>query len=127
MAITHVVIGTGSSLADSLGTGHVVSGFVTATAGTEAVLTSNDASAVLTRAAAGNYTVTFGEPFLAAPIVTLGVIQPTFSTDTAYIAQIVSSATNAVVINVYTTSGTTVLNALADHNFTFIAVGKRYN
>jgi len=126
MAITHVVTGTGSSLQDSLGAGHVVAGMVTATAGTDAVLTSNDFSAVLTRTTAGNYTVTFGEPFLAAPIVTVSAIAA-FATDTGYTAQIVSSATNAVVINVYTTTGTTVACALADHNFTFIAVGKRYN
>ena len=126
MAITSSLSG-GSSLQDQLGTGHVVAGSVTATAGTDAVLTCNDQSAVLTRAAAGNYTVTFGEVFTAAPVVTVGVIVPTFSTATGYAAQLVSSATNSVVINIYTTTGTTVLCALADADFTFVAVGKRYN
>jgi len=126
MAITSSLSG-GSSLQDQLGTGHVVAGGVTATAGTDAVLTCNDQSAVLTRTAAGNYTVTFGEPFIAAPIVTVGVIQPAFSATIGYAGQLVSSATNAVVINIYTTTGTTVACALADHDFTFIAVGKRYN
>jgi len=127
MAITHVVTGTGSSLADSLGTGHVVSGLVTASAGTDAVLTSNDASAVLTQTATGNYLITFGEPFLAAPAVTVEVIKPTFSTTIGYSAQLLSVATNSVAVNLYTTTGTTVACALADMDFTFIAVGKRYN
>jgi hypothetical protein len=126
MAITSSLSG-GSSISDQLGTGHIVAGSVTATAGTDAVITCNDQSAVLTRAAAGNYTVTFGEPFIAAPVVTVGVIAPTFSTATGYAAQIVSAAAGSVVINVYTTTGTTVACALADADFTFIAVGKRYN
>jgi hypothetical protein len=126
MAITYALEG-GSSVQDQLGTGHLVAGRVTASAGTDAVLTSNDKSLTLTRTAAGDYTINFGEPFVAAPFVAVAVVQPTFSTASAYSAQLVAVATNSVQVNIYSVTGTTVLGALADLDFHFHAVGKRYN
>jgi len=125
MAITSVLSG-GSSLQDSLGTGHLVSGSVTASAGTDAVLTCNDQSAVLTRTAAGDYTVTFGEPFIATPYSVATPVRATFATTAGISAEVYSLATNAVKFNIIS-KGTATVCALSDTDFQFLVIGKRYN
>lgn len=131
MAITSSLSG-GSSLQDQLGMGHVVSGSFTATAGTDAVLTCNDQSAVLTRAAAGDYTVTFGEPFTAAPVAICQILDATLSTLAGPYVNLISSATNAIRMTIIdearSSVGTGVARALADAGEVhFVCVGKRYN
>ena len=53
MAITYALEG-GSSLQDQLGMGHIISGKMTASAGTDAVVTSNDKSLTAAQNAAGS-------------------------------------------------------------------------
>jgi hypothetical protein len=131
MAITSSLSG-GSSIQDQLGLGHVVAGTITASAGTDAVLTCNDQSAVLTRTAAGDYTVTFGEPFVAAPVVVLQVLDATLSTLAGPFMNLISSATNAIRMTMIdearSSVGTGVARALADAgDIHFVCIGKRYN
>ena len=52
-----------SGVLDQLGRLHIVHGTITAVDATDAALTSNDGSATLTRGAAGEYVVTFGDAF----------------------------------------------------------------
>ena len=117
----------GSSLMDNLGQMHLVHGKITGSDATDAALTCNDGSATLTRNAAGDYTVTFGEVFLSAPTVTGSAV---FSLGTATAATdaptvtMESVDTNAVVFNVVETcAGTTGIQLDAD--MYFIAVGMR--
>lgn len=134
MAITSSLEG-GSAVADQLGMGHIVAGKITTGAGTDAVLTCNDRSAVLTRTAAGNYTVTFGDTFIGTPVAYLTPMRATFATSAAMTCEIVSLTTAALNFSaiVTTLSGTasTTLAALSDGGAAdgvhFIVVGKRYN
>lgn len=121
-----------SSLLSNLGQLHVVTGKITASAGTDAALTSNDGSASLTRNATGNFTVTFGQPFLSAPIVTASpvlTVTPTDGYGTDMIGVVVDAiATNSVELNVVDMSDATTNGDLSDAGtITFIAVGMRDN
>lgn len=134
MAITSVLEG-GSSFQDQLGQGHEIIGSVTTGAGANAVLTCNDRSAVLTRAAAGNYTITFGDVFLAAPFCNFTPLVATFSTAALFVVQLVSVTTAAVNFNLVkqndTGTAATTLSALDDGAagdlVHFQIVGKRNN
>jgi hypothetical protein len=110
---------------------HVVTASVNAVAGTDAVVTTNDGSVTLTRDAAGDYTLTFGDAFLSTPTVIAQTVDATFATTAAHVATVLSSATNTAHINIITvtTNGTAtdILSALADINFSVIAVGLRNN
>ena len=129
MAITYALEG-GSSLEDQLGIGHIISARVTGSAGTDAVLTSNDRSLTMTRAAAGDYTITFGEVFNATPMVTVTPVA-TFATNTGMCTSILAPATNSVRIQTavlaLTGTATTILNALTDLDFHVMIAGKRFN
>ena len=126
MAITSALSG-GSSIQDQLGIGHIVTGSVTISAGTDAVLTCNDASAVLTRTAAGDYTVTFGEVFNATPVAVCSCVE-TFATTTTFISHVVSQTTAAVRMQVSIVTESATVGALTDTGtLNFIVVGKRYN
>lgn len=119
-----------SGVLDNLGRLHIVSGVINATAGTAAVLTSNDGSATLTRNAAGDYTVTFGDAFLSTPVVTTQCLDATLSTLAGPFCNLISSATNAARITIIDEArsvvGTGVARALADAgDIHFIAVGMR--
>lgn len=124
MAITYALEG-GSSLMDQLGQGHVIAGKMTASAGTDAVVTSNDKSLTAAQNAAGDYTITFGEPFNAAPFVTCTPVNATFATTKQKTCELVSVATNSFRVSLVDRNGT--LTALTDQDFHFIVVGKRYN
>lgn len=122
-----------SSLQDSLGQGHLVAGKVTASAGTAAVLTSNDGSATLTRVAAGEYTVTFGDAFLTAPVVT-GTSLKAFGTATTstdvVVVMIEAVSTSAVTFNLFDVVGvaTATTGDQSDAaDFHFVAFGLRNN
>lgn len=126
MAITSVLEG-GSSLVDQLGVGHVVAGSITISAGTDAVLTCNDRSAVLTRTAAGDYTVTFGDTFTSVPVAVCSVLE-TFATTTSFISHLVSQTTAAIRMQVSVVTESATVGALTDTGtLNFIVVGKRYN
>jgi len=123
----------GSSLLDQMGQMHIVTGLITATDATDAALTSNDGSATLTRVAAGEYTVTFGDVFLSAPHAVGTAVQAlgtaTVSTDSVVIL-IESVATNAVTFNCVDVVGGTdaTQGAQSDAgNIEFIVVGQRNN
>ena len=115
-------------LLDNLGQGHLVAGKITATAGTLAALSSNDPTATLTRNAAGDYTVTFGQAFLAAPIVASGTVEATFATTEESGIQVVSVTTTAIRFNVVRNVTTGTVTALADSaDFHFMVFGQRDN
>lgn len=124
MAITYALEG-GSALNDMLGTGHVIAGKMTASAGTDAVVTSNDRSLTASQTATGDYTITFGDPFLAAPFVICTAVNPTAATTKQKTCELVSVATNSFRVSLVDRNGT--LTALTDSDFHFIVVGKRYN
>jgi len=134
MAITSSLEGD-SALQNQLGMGHIVTGTVTVGAAASAVLTCNDRSAVLTRAAAGNYTVTFGDTFIGTPVAYLTPLRATFATSAIFTAEIVSLTTAALnfssIVTSLTGTATTTLSALSDGGASdavhFIVVGKRYN
>lgn len=135
MAITSSLEG-GSAMNDMLGTGHIVSGTITAGAGTDAVLTCNDRSAVLTRAAAGNYTVTFGDPFIGTPAAYLTPMRATFATTAGLTCEIVSLSTTALNLSLIKNTLATATTALGSvvlsdgasgDGVHFVVVGKRYN
>ncbi len=116
----------GSALLDQLGQGHVVTGSITISAGTDAVLTCNDGSAVLSRTAAGDYTVTFGEPFASTPVAVCSAVE-TFATTTSFISHIVSQSTAAIRMQVSIVTESATVGALTDTGtLNFIVVGKRY-
>ena len=133
MAITSVLEG-GSAFQDQLGQGHEVAGKVTTGAGANAVLTCNDRSAVLTRNATGDYTITFGEAFLVAPFCIFTPLIATFATSAAFQVQIVSVTTTVVNFNLIKLSLTgvaaTILSSIDDgaagDAVYFQIVGKRY-
>jgi hypothetical protein len=119
-----------SSLLSQLGQGHIVTGTVTASDGTDAALTSNDGSASLARTATGDYTVTFGQAFLSAPTVVANTIDAAQATTAGHIVTIQTVTTTDVGFDVLTLSqaaGTsaTDLAALADIDFSFMAFGLR--
>lgn len=133
MAITSSLSG-GSSLLNLLGNGHVVAGKITTGAGTDAVLTCNDRSAVLTRTAAGNYTVTFGKAFNGTPIGYVMPLRATFATTVALTAEIVSLSTTALNFSLIANTLATATTALgsvalsdggAADGVHFIVAGKR--
>jgi len=104
----------------------VVSGYVLASGPT---LTCSDDSASVASGSTGVFTVTFGQPFLSAPIVTANIVDATDATTAAHSVAVQSSSTTTIVFNVKTatTNGTAtdILSALADVDFNFIAMGKR--
>jgi len=124
-----------SSLQDSLGTGHLVAGKLTCTAGTLVAYTGNDESVTVARTTAsiaGGYTVTFGEPFVAAPIVTLALVDATVSTLSNPVVALNTVATNSFTftINDEVRSAATTPVAIApldSGDVHFMAFGKRYN
>ena len=127
MAITYALSG-GTSIQDLLGNGHIVFGSITVTAGANAVVTSNDASLSVVRNASGDYTMTFGEPFVSIPYAHLQPLRTTFATSSAVTVEVYAASTSAISFNVVTntTAGTvTALGELADVHF--IVVGKRLN
>jgi len=120
----------GSSVLDGLGRMHIVSGSVSAS-GT-AALTTNDGSATLTDNGTGDFTVTFGDAFVAAPVVVACPVDATFSTDAAVGVAVKVIATNSVQFNCWEAdvegaTATDITNAAADISFQFIAVGYRDN
>jgi hypothetical protein len=122
----------GSSLLDFLGRGHIVYGKINASQATDTVITSNDGSATLTRVAAGEYTVTFGDVFTAVPIVVgcpvVSITTATVSTDCPVVT-LESVSTAAVTFNILdVVGGTDATDAVqADHDFYFVAIGSRDN
>ena len=122
-----------SSLQDSLGQGHLVFGKITSSAGTAATLTSNDGSATMSRAAAGDYTVTFGDAFLTAPLVVANIVDATFATTATHTVVVKASATGSVQFNMATltlTGATTSADSLAladGGDISFMAFGLRNN
>ena len=119
----------GSSMLDNLGQIHVVTGAITASAGTAAALTSNDLSATLTRTAAGNYIVTFGDAFLSVPAVVPTLVDATFTTtDVPGVITLQAVSTASAVFNMSQAAVSATVNALADvGDIYFIAVGLRNN
>lgn len=120
----------GSSLLDNLGQMHIVAG-VTAADG-ESLTTCNDNSASIATTSTGLFTVTFGQPFLSAPVVTASVVEAALSTIEAHGVIVVSVATNEAVfqsyqINVNGGTATDIANAADDLVVHFIAVGLRDN
>jgi len=134
MAITSALEG-GSAISDQLGMGHVIAGTITTGAGANAVLTCNDRSAVLTRNATGDYTLTFGDTFTSAPVCVFTPMIVTFSTAALFCVHIVSVTTAAVNFNLIKQSDTgtaaTTLSSINDGGASdavhFVIVGKRYN
>jgi len=119
-----------SSVLKNLGQLHIVAGKVDGT-GT-AALTSNDGSATMVDNGTGDYTVTFGEAFLAVPAVAVSHIDATLATTNANGVQIKAVSTASVQFNAWnmTISGTDATdhaNAAFDLDFHFIAVGMRNN
>jgi hypothetical protein len=117
-----------SSVLKNLGQLHIVTGAVAADGES---MTSNDGSASIATVSAGLFTVTFGQPFLSAPVVTCSVVDATWSTDAANGCNVVSVATNTVQIQAWeaVTNGTAtdILNVATDLPVQFIAVGMRDN
>ena len=107
----------------------MVAGSIDASAGTDAVLTSADGAATMTRNDAGDYTVTFGAAFLSAPIITATPVDATFSTDETHMVTGVAVNATDVQFNVITTTtnatATDIASALADIDFHFMCVGAR--
>lgn len=129
MAITYALEG-GSALSDQLGIGHIIAGKVTGSAGTDAVLTSNDRSLTMSRTAAGDYTVTWGDTFIGTPVLTATPVS-TFATTGGVTTQILSMGTASARIQTAVltlATATTALSAIAltDLDFYFTVVGKRY-
>lgn len=124
-----------SSIQDSLGNGHLVAGKLTCSAGTDVAFTGNDDSVTVARTVAtlaGGYTVTFGEPFLAAPVVTLALVDATVSTLSNPVVALNTVATNSFTFSindeVRSATGTAVAVAPLDSgDVHFMAFGKRYN
>lgn len=116
-----------SSNLTQLGNGHIVSGIITASAATDAALTSNDPTATLTRNGAGDYTVTFGKVFNASPYVFAQLVRATFATNMAQAdIEVYSRATNAVKFNISQTALAGTVSALADTgDIQFVAIGAR--
>lgn len=118
-----------SSVLDNAQT-QVVAGRITYSGGTPTLSGCNDDSATVADTATGVATITFGAPFLSAPVCTATIVDPTAATTAGHVVALVSEATNSIVFNVLTLSqaaGTnaTDLAALADVNFNFMAIGKR--
>lgn len=115
-----------SSNLNNLGQGHTFSAVVAADGES---MTSNDGSASIATNGAGDFTITFGQAFLSAPIVVAQVVDATDSTDAAHSAAVVVAATGSVQIQTKTTvtngTATEILSSLADLVCNVIAVGSR--
>lgn len=118
-----------SSVLGNLGMLHVVTGTVNASQGTDATLSSNDASATLARDGTGQYTVTFGQAFMSAPVIVAQTVDATFATTAAHTASVLASASGTAQFDIVTTTtngtATDILSALADIDFGFVAIGLR--
>jgi hypothetical protein len=119
----------GSSLLDNMGRQHIVTGVVAANGES---MTCNDGSASIATDGTGQYTVTFGDVFLSAPVVTVSVVDTTLST-TAAQGAVVNAVTTATMQlqswQCYVDGGTAtdIINASTDLITQFIAVGLRDN
>lgn len=105
---------------------NIVYGVIDASNGTDAVYTGNDGSVTLARGGTGDYTVTFGQAFLSAPVITGAVVDATFAaTDGAHVVELAAVAAGSVQFRILDTGGSAADGAVADLDFHFIAVGKR--
>lgn len=120
-----------SRVLPSLGNLHIVTGTIDCTQATDAVLTSNDDSATMARSAAGEYVVTFGQAFRAAPTVVACPISAigtaTVSTDQVVVNVEGVSATGATFMVMDVVGGTDATqSAQSDaQDICFIAIGSR--
>lgn len=116
----------GSSLLDQQGNMHIVRGVITGS-GTDTTVSSNDGSLTVAGAAAGDYTITFGDVFLSTPEVVANGVDTFAATDGAAVISIVSAATNAIQFNAAKAGDGTSNGALADMNVHFVVIGARNN
>ena len=109
----------------------VISGKVDASSGTDAVLTTTDGAASMSRAAAGEYTITFGQNFNSAPVV---VATPVISIGTATAStDVVVCSLESVTVSDFTiqlldvVGGTDATDGVQSDaaDFHFIVIGSR--
>lgn len=117
----------GSALGDMLARGHIEIGLITGSAGAGAVLTSNAQKKyvdTLTRNAAGDYTITFGEPFSSIPYADACPIAA-FANNHAYCVNINTITASAVRFQILDAAPASGAIAMADVDFRFILIGYR--
>lgn len=123
-----------SMVLDNLPHLSIVTGSVNCGAGTDAALTSNDPSSTLTRVAAGEYTVTFGQAFMSTPTVNVTFLQTigTATTSTnCVVPQLEAVSTAAFTVNLLDVVGATNAttgdqsDGASGDKFHFVAIGMR--
>ena len=115
-----------SRLLDDLGNIH----FFTATVAADGEsMTSNDGSATIATTSAGLFTITFGQAFLSATVVSVTPLDATYAaaTDGLYSAAIVSLSTTALVIQTAKPGDADADGAAVDAICHVIAIGLRNN
>lgn len=113
-----------SSLISNLGNLHIFTA-VTNSGGTS--ITSNDATATIATGGDGLFTITFGEAWLAAPVVGLTGLDPSYDGNSEGIlnASITSITTTALVVQT-AYGGDAALDGVAqDAIVHIVAIGKR--
>ena len=104
----------------------ILAGSVDASQATDAVLTTADGAATLTRGGVGDYTITFGAAFRAAPVAFGSVVDATFAaTDGAHVVEIAAVAATDIQFRILDTGGSAANGAVADLDFHFVVMGSR--
>lgn len=116
----------GSSLLDQLGQLHIVRATVAADGES---MTCNDESASIATNGTGDFTITFGEPFIAAPIVVATVNDATYAaaTDGVYVAEVNAVSTTSVDITTAKSGDADADGAAEDAICYVLIVGLRDN
>jgi hypothetical protein len=115
-----------SSLLDNLGQLHI---FTASVAANGESMTTNDGSATIATNGVGDFTITWGEAFLSAPVVVATALDPTYSatTDGAYNASITAVTTTTLQIQTADTGDNAADGAAVDAICHIIAIGLRDN
>jgi len=122
-----------SKVLNNFGSLHIVTGTVTVNSDAWTLVT-NDATATLVDIGAGNISVDFGENFLAAPAVAVGILKATNEATVVKSVIIEQSTTALVEFRCHSLddsgAGETDITAVDpddDDGFMFVAIGHRNN
>jgi hypothetical protein len=113
-----------SSVLSDLGNLHIFTAVVAADGET---MTSNDGSATIATNGVGDFTITFGQAFLSAPVVTATALDATYAaaTDGPYNASLTAVATTSVQIQTAKGGDADADGAAVDAICHVIAIGLR--